>query len=194
AGHSEGALIALYAQVLSPSAGLIALTPPTLVRSRLLWPLLPPAQDLWSRLLRLSRHNPLDVLDAPDSKKSMSAGFIQNMEWLSDHLALKPWQTAARITEPVCIIAGGKDLQCPPGTSYAFAHRMQKLATVHLLHNLTHVLRADPEPPSLHHYPSLTKNPVDDRLAPIISAFCTQITYDEADVLSIAAKRSNTNR
>jgi len=70
---------------------------------------------------------------------------------------------------PTLAIAGEKDLQCLPGDVHKLKEHIEGPLETHIIPDLTHILRRDPEKPSTQHYAALTVKPVDVEMMTLVS-------------------------
>jgi uncharacterized protein len=67
------------------------------------------------------------------------------------------------------LIAGAKDVQCHSAGVPAIREITSAPVEIHVVPNLTHVLRFDQEQPSVLRYPELIQNPVEPLVSSLIS-------------------------
>lgn len=197
-GHSEGCLLApQLAQQDIDVAGLLLLCPlieP--VEAALLrqaeqvakeMRLSPGWQGIWRRsLLRLGLDHPVKKqkrLIAQVQAGTVTQGSSESfgINWLSEMLALDPEAIFAATQTPMLLIAGEKDLQCLPEDIHRIAQVTPALTDLCLIEGMTHLLRIDPEVPSLMAYPQLLKQKVAplliERLVQWITNFPRRSSY-----------------
>jgi hypothetical protein len=79
------------------------------------------------------------------------------------------------------LIAGAKDVQCHSAGVPAIREITSAPVEIHVVPNLTHVLRFDQEQPSVLRYPELIQNPIEPLVSSLISrceaGFAALITY-----------------
>lgn len=94
--------------------------------------------------------------------------------WLRELLAheLDTWMSTVAV--PILTISGSKDIQCDPNDSKRIAQIVKSETEVHLLENLTHILRSDDQPASFARYAKLVDKPLDDRVIEIPIAWISK--------------------
>lgn len=93
---------------------------------------------------------------------------VINAKWIREMVNLDARTIHATVSLPTLLIGGEKDLQCLPEDVAHVAELIKAPVESHLLSDLTHILRSDPDKPSVQHYLMLTLEPVDRRLLEII--------------------------
>jgi pimeloyl-ACP methyl ester carboxylesterase len=94
-----------------------------------------------------------------------------SLAWLREHYLQDPVESLRRISCPVLVIHGEKDLQVPPSEAASIVAVLEEAGntdvTVHVFPDLNHLLRHHPEPPSLafRHF----GEPVDPRVVEAIT-------------------------
>jgi len=94
-----------------------------------------------------------------------------NAKWLREIAALNPEKIHASVSLPTLAIAGEKDLQCLPSDVERLRELLPETVTAITLPDLTHILRADFDKPSMMSYSSLLKKPIDSRITESIIAW-----------------------
>ncbi|MCB1686452.1 MAG: alpha/beta fold hydrolase [Pseudomonadales bacterium] len=84
--------------------------------------------------------------------------------WLRELLAIEPRALFAQVTCPVLAIGGGKDLQCEAGDAEAIKSLVCGGSEIHVVPDLSHVLRLEREMPTFARYSELIREPV----APVV--------------------------
>jgi pimeloyl-ACP methyl ester carboxylesterase len=84
--------------------------------------------------------------------------------WFRELMQLDPPEIFSRVTCPMLLIGGEKDLQCDPADVARIAELARGPVSARLVPNLTHILRLTDEPASLLGSPGLFKQP----LAPVV--------------------------
>jgi len=97
-----------------------------------------------------------------------------NAKWLRELSAIDPKQEFAKVSIPSLSIGGEKDLQCSPQDAEEIARLSQAPVQVHVLENLTHILRCDEKPASIFRYKELTEQPIDGRISKLITAWIAE--------------------
>jgi alpha-beta hydrolase superfamily lysophospholipase len=82
-------------------------------------------------------------------------------KWLRELLAHDPEAAVTRLTAPVLCISGGKDIQCDPQDGHRIAALAKAPVDVHIVPDLTHILRRDDQPASFMRYRALLAQPMD---------------------------------
>lgn len=101
---------------------------------------------------------------------------VINAKWIREMISLDAAAIHGSVTIPSLIIGGKKDLQCLPQDVEKIAAIVKGPVQSHVLDDLTHILRADPEKPSVRHYLQLTLQDVDKRVVDTISTWLAQQT------------------
>lgn len=122
--------------------------------------LLPALRALGSRQLTRIKSTTTDV--------SRVAGIPVNARWMREMIHHDPRADLAAIRVPVLAVTGDKDIQVDPADLDEIRRLVPCGAEVHLVPDLTHLLRRDPEQHSVRSYRRLLRGPVDpDLLAQI---------------------------
>lgn len=101
---------------------------------------------------------------------------VINAKWIREMLSLDATAIHAAPNIPTLIIGGQKDLQCRPEDVEKVASVVRGPVQSHVLSDLTHILRADAEKPSVQHYLMLSLEPVDERVLTLISDWLLEQT------------------
>ncbi|GAA1018634.1 acyl-CoA thioester hydrolase [Acrocarpospora pleiomorpha] len=177
-GHSEGALHAMslgsHPQVaavvllagfarlgedaLRRQASMLARDLPALLR-----PLMPALRAFATRQLTRIKATRADV--------TRVAGRPINARWMRELLIHDPRLDLADIKVPVLAITGGKDIQVDPADLEEIRRLVRGEVEIHLVSDLTHLLRRDPGPASARSYPRLLRQPVDPDLLTQVAAW-----------------------
>ena len=189
-GHSEGSIIAPQLSALQPGlAGIILLTP---FIQNLKDVLITQAHTVTQSiqelkgikgiiarfLIRFTLFNPVKqqpiLLERLQDNDEPVIRFMLNKvaaRWLREMMQLDPPGIFRRVTCPVLIIAGEKDVQCDPND----VAEIKKVLTVpcesHVVENLTHILRYDDDRPSIFNYRKLSKRPVESEVLTTIGCW-----------------------
>jgi pimeloyl-ACP methyl ester carboxylesterase len=103
-----------------------------------------------------------------------------NAKWMREFLEYDPSGDLAKICVPILAITGSKDIQVDPGN----LDKMTALVTApfehHVVPDVTHILRADPGPPSLSTYRDQAKRPVDPEVVGLILGWMERQTGSSA--------------
>ncbi|MEA3356548.1 MAG: alpha/beta fold hydrolase [Candidatus Bipolaricaulota bacterium] len=98
-----------------------------------------------------------------------------SLSWLREHFLHDPLETIRKVTCPVLIIQGGKDLQVPPDEAGLLSSALKEVGnsdvTVDLIPDLNHLLRHHPEEPNLA-YRHLDE-PIDPRVVDMVTGWIT---------------------
>ncbi|MEE9320094.1 MAG: alpha/beta fold hydrolase [Granulosicoccus sp.] len=110
---------------------------------------------------------------ARESKKPFfRKGFRKvNAKWLREIAALNPVKIHISVSLPTLAVAGEKDLQCLPTDADRLRELLPETVTAITIPDMTHILRADFNEPSLMSYSSLIKQPIDSRIVESILAW-----------------------
>jgi pimeloyl-ACP methyl ester carboxylesterase len=92
------------------------------------------------------------------------AGIPVNAKWMREMLVHDSRADLARITAPVLAITGDKDLQVDPADLEEIRRLVPGEVEIHRPADLTHLLRLDPDKPSVRSYRRLLRHPVDAAL------------------------------
>ncbi|WP_029041218.1 alpha/beta hydrolase [Cucumibacter marinus] len=74
-----------------------------------------------------------------------------------------------KVSVPVLLLAGAKDLQCDPADIPVLKNILGEAATSHVLPDLTHILRSDPGEHTFFSYPGLIEEPIDPEVIAIVA-------------------------
>lgn len=91
-----------------------------------------------------------------------------NAAWFRELFALDTDTTYRNIPCSMLIIAGGKDIQCAPEDVEHIKCLVGQPIEAHILPNLTHILRNDPQEPSFFHYRKLLKQEIEEEILVLI--------------------------
>jgi len=94
---------------------------------------------------------------------------VINAKWIREMIALEPSDIHASVKTPTLAIAGEKDLQCDPNDIEQLKEHIKGPLETHLVPDLTHILRRDPQEPSTQHYAALAMEPVDEETMKLVS-------------------------
>jgi len=89
---------------------------------------------------------------------------IINAKWIREMIQLDASALYAKTQVPTLIIGGQKDLQCQPEDVDTIASLIKAPVDAQIVDDLTHILRADPDEPSVQHYLQLSIEDVDERV------------------------------
>jgi len=170
-GHSEGAVHAMWLGAHERPAALVLIAGyarPGIDAFR--WQaakvadtLRGPARLLRPFMRRTAAKHP-GRMQATTADVARVGGLRTNARWWREQLAYDPCVDLRRITAPVLAITGQKDLQVSPDDLNVVARLVPGGVDTRLVPDLTHLLRRDPEPPSVLNYRRLLRQPVDPEL------------------------------
>ena len=92
-------------------------------------------------------------------------------KWMRELFEVDPEKVFQQSTVPMLLVGGAKDVQCRPEDVGRIAAIVRGEVESHVLENLTHVLRCDQEPASLLGSGQLLKNPIDQQVLDLVSAW-----------------------
>ena len=185
-GHSEGAMIATAVAADPGPAGVILLAGPAktgeqtvIWQARRIAPTLPRVARAVLRLLRTTpeeqQRKALRKITATDGDVARLQGVRVSATWFREFLAFDPVPLLARITVPVLAITGDKDLQVDPDDLDIIAATVTGPVTVERIKDLSHILRRDPNPPTLGDYRRQMRQPVDPAVVGEIADWITDL-------------------
>lgn len=97
-----------------------------------------------------------------------------NAKWMREHYTYNVKETLRKITCPTLAIAGTNDLLVSPQQSRTITRLVEKVE-FHLLEELNHVLRKDPEPPRIlslmKDYQKFFRHPIDAEVIQVITSW-----------------------
>lgn len=175
-GHSEGAMHATVLAARHPElAGVVLLAGPgTTGEETMFWQgvqiseSMPPFTKRLLKLLRLEipklQRKALAKIKATTTDVARIQLQKANAKWQREFIAYDPREDLPRISVPVLAITGGKDLQVNPDDMEIIRSLVTGPVETHRPEHLTHLLRNDPDKPSLSHYKKLAKQPTDPEL------------------------------
>lgn len=110
---------------------------------------LPRAARLILRLMRTDvvkaqRKNQAKIMAATTDTIRLQGARV-NARWVRDFVAYDPAQALAKVTVPVLAITGGHDLQVPPADVEAMGKLVHGPFEGHVVGDLSHMLRPDPD-------------------------------------------------
>ncbi len=92
-----------------------------------------------------------------------------NAKWFRELFALNMKEVYANCVCPALFVVGQKDIQCDPEDVYQIQTWLDNESTeVHVMADMTHLLRRDDQEPSFFHYPGLMKEPLDGELLQLV--------------------------
>ncbi|GAA0394973.1 acyl-CoA thioester hydrolase [Acrocarpospora corrugata] len=174
-GHSEGAVHAMSLGSQSEVAAVVLLA--GFARpgeGALRWQAGMLARDLPAFLkpvLRAFAARQLARIKTTRTDVARVAGLPVNARWMRELLVHDPRPDLAAIKVPVLAITGGKDLQVDPADLVEIRRLVPGEVEIHLIPDLTHLLRRDPGPASVRSYPRLLRQPIDPDLLTQVAAW-----------------------
>ncbi len=118
-----------------------------------------------------TQHKRLARIKASSGDVIRVQGVRVNARWFRDFLSYDPSVALARITVPVLAITGGHDLQVPPGDVDAIGHLVRGPFEGHIVGDLSHLLRPDPDSVGPRGYRRAVREPVSPEVLKIITAW-----------------------
>jgi len=190
-GHSEGCIIAPQVAQRKASAGLILLCPfienieSVLIRqSRQIESELDALTGLGGKVTRfflkrmgMTAANQRKLLDKikVSSKPTVWAGFQRvPAKWLRELMAVNTEAVYRRVTVPMLLVGGEKDMQCRPEDVPLIAAAASVETEEHLIADLTHILRFDAGPPTLLGVRKLLDKPIEPIVASLVTEWITK--------------------
>ncbi len=188
-GHSEGALIAAFVSARNPGlTGQILLTPFVENVEHAIERQLQRTLDEVKKLTgfkgfivrmflfisgnQVGRQRKLMKRIKNTNKSSIKVRkALINAKWLREVTSVNPEEVYAKVKVPTLSIGGAKDIQCLPEDARQIASLVNAPVDVHVLSDLTHILRTDEEEPSTFRYKQLAEKPIDSRVPEHIIAW-----------------------
>jgi len=115
-------------------------------------------------------------------------GIRVNARWIRDFLAYDPRPALARITVPVLAITGGQDVQVPPEDVKAIGRLVQGTFDGHVVGDLSHLLRPDPDSAGPRGYRRAVRQPVSPEVLALITGWATS-HWVRRDLTGLSAAR-----
>ncbi len=155
-GHSEGTYYAAQLAADGQAAGAVLLSGPARTGADVLTyqvaeigSRMPASAKLILRLMRTdverAQRKNLAKIMASTADVIRVQGMRVNARWTRDFVAYDPAPVLARITVPVLAITGEHDLQVPPGDVEVMGRLVQGPFEGHVVPELSHMLRRDPD-------------------------------------------------
>jgi hypothetical protein len=181
-GHSEGTFYAAQLAADEAVDGIVLLSGPVRPGGEILaWQ----TKQLAARLpasarfiLRLMRTDPIRLQRKnQDRIMTSSADVIRiqgqrvNARWFRDFIAYEPAPVLDRVTVPVLAITGGHDLQVPPDDVDAVGRLVNGPFAGHVVGDLSHLLRPDPESAGPRGYRRQVRQPVSPEVLRLINGW-----------------------
>jgi pimeloyl-ACP methyl ester carboxylesterase len=179
-GHSEGTYYAAQLAADEQAAGAVLLSGPARTGADVLTyqvaeigSRMPASAKLILKLLRTdverAQRKNLAKIMASTADVIRVQGMRVNARWTRDFVAYDPSPVLARITVPVLAITGGNDLQVPPGDVEVMGRLVQGPFEGHVVPDLSHMLRRDPDSLGPRGYRRQTRQPVSPELLRLIT-------------------------
>ena len=134
---------------------------------------LPPAARLILRLMRTdvakSQRKNQERIMASSADVIRMQGVRVNARWVRDFVRYDPAPALARVTVPVLAITGGHDLQVPPSDIEAMGKLVRGPFEGHVLGDLSHMLRPDPDCVGPRGYRRAMRQPVSPQVLGLIT-------------------------
>jgi pimeloyl-ACP methyl ester carboxylesterase len=137
--------------------------------------------------IKAQRKN-LDKALASTSDVVRLQGQKVNARWMQDFVAYDPAPVLAKITVPVLAITGGQDVHVPPDDIESMKQLVQGPFEGHVLDDLSHLLRPDPESIGPRGYRRATRLPVSPEVLKLIDVW---VTSHWGSVVNSAAMRDH---
>jgi uncharacterized protein len=181
-GHSEGTFYAARLAADEAVDGAVLLSGPVRPggevlawQTRQLAARLPASARFILRLMRtdairLQRKNQ-DRIMASSADVIRIQGQRLNARWFRDFIAYDPAPVLARVKVPVLAITGGHDLQVPPGDVDAVGRLVQGPFAGHVVGDLSHLLRPDPESAGPRGYRRQVRQPVSPEVLRLVNGW-----------------------
>ncbi len=188
-GHSEGAIISTHlAGQEAPVAGVILLSGTAQPGEKVLeWQGRQVAKTLkgpaaWLiKLLRIDvgktqRKSIEKIKRTTADTTRMQLIARVNAKWMREFFDYDPAADLPRIRVPILAITGAKDIQTDPADLTKMKGMVEAPFESHVIPDMSHILRRDPEAPGLGHYKKQIRQPVDAELLDIIAAWLKRQT------------------
>jgi uncharacterized protein len=184
-GHSEGTYYAERLAADGEVAGAVLLSGPARTGAEVLaWQTemlaarLPRSARLILRLMRtdavrLQRKNQDRILSSTKDVMRLQGTRI-GARWFRDFVAWDPRPVLSRITVPVLAITGGEDLQVPPADIETIGQLVRGPFEGHVVGDLSHMLRPDPDSVGPSGYRRAAKQPVSAEILDLITDWVGQ--------------------
>jgi hypothetical protein len=97
-----------------------------------------------------------------------------NARWIRDFVAYDPAPALTRITVPVLAATGGQDVQVPPTDVDAVGRLVQGPFEGHVVGDLSHLLRPDPDSVGPRGYRRAVRHPVSPQILDMVTGWATR--------------------
>jgi pimeloyl-ACP methyl ester carboxylesterase len=179
-GHSEGTYYAAQQAADGLAAGAVLLSGPARTGADVLTyqvaelsSRLPAAAKLILRMMRTdvehAQRKNLDKILTAQSDVIRLQGQRVGARWVRDFVAYDPKPSLARITVPVLAITGAHDLQVPPEDVAAMGRLVTGPFEGHVVPDLSHLLRPDPDSIGPRGYRRQLRQPVSTEVLTLIT-------------------------
>jgi fermentation-respiration switch protein FrsA (DUF1100 family) len=98
-------------------------------------------------------------------------GVRVNARWIRDFIRYDPAPALSRVTVPVLAITGGHDLQVPPADVDTIGALVRGPFEGHVVGDLSHMLRPDPQSTGPRGYRRATRQPVSAEVLALVTAW-----------------------
>ena len=181
-GHSEGALHAVELATDDDVAGAVLLSMPARLgedvlvwQTRMLADRLPAVAKVITRIaridvVRLQRKNMERIRGSKEDVIRLQ-GVRTNARWLREFMAYDATDTLRKVTVPVLAITGAQDLQIPPDDIETMRSVVGGPFEGHVVDDLSHILRSDPEGVGPRGYRRAVRQPVSSELLALVTAW-----------------------
>jgi pimeloyl-ACP methyl ester carboxylesterase len=184
-GHSEGTYYAAQLAADGQAAGIVLLSGPARTGADVLSyqveqlaDRIPRSAALILRLLRTdvarAQRKNLAKIMASTSDVVRMQGVRVNAKWTRDFVAHDPALALAGVSVPVLAITGGHDLQVPPGDVEVMGQLVHGPFEGHVVADLSHLLRPDPDSIGPRGYRRQTRQPVNAEILRLVTDWVTR--------------------
>ncbi len=90
-------------------------------------------------------------------------------KWVRELISVDPPKVYSSVACSSLIIGGSKDIQCTPNEVKTIEGLIEGNVETHIIENMSHILRLEPDKPSVFNYPKLLKEPIDENMVGLIS-------------------------
>jgi uncharacterized protein len=198
-GHSEGTFHAAQLAADGAVAGAVLLSGPAQTGGQVLsWQTrqiaarLPASARLILRLMRTdavkAQRKNQDRIMASSADVMRIQGQRVNARWFRDFIRYDPAPVLARITVPVLAITGGHDLQVPPQDVDAIGALVKGPFEGHIVGDLSHLMRADPDSAGPRGYRRSVRQPVSPEVLALITGWVASHWGQQATARNAGAR------
>jgi len=186
AGHSEGTYYAAQLAADDGLAGVVLLSGPVQTGGEVLaWQTqqlaarLPRSSQLALRLMRTdlvrAQRKNQDRIMASAGEVVRIQGVRVNARWVRDFVRYDPAPALRQLTLPVLAITGGHDLQVPPADVAAIGQLVGGPFEGHVVGDLSHILRSDPDSVGPRGYRRAARTPVSTEVLSLVTTWATRL-------------------